>query len=38
MKKLKKTDKLEVGFDGLILKIIKKTKNSFLTKCINQVV
>ena len=32
--KLKKTDKLEVGFDGLILKIIKKTKNSFLTKCI----
>ena len=32
--KLKKTDKLEVGFDGLILKILKKTKNSFLTKCI----
>ncbi len=32
--KLKKTDKLEVGFDGLILKILKKNKNSFLTKCI----
>ena len=27
--KLKKADVLEIGFDGLILKILKKNKNSF---------
>ena len=31
--KLKKNDYLEVGFDGLILKILKKDKNSILTVC-----
>lgn len=32
--KLKKADVLEIGFDGLILKILKKNKNSFLAECI----
>lgn len=32
--KLKKKDKLEVGFDGLILKILKKSKSSCLAECI----
>ncbi len=32
--KLKKADELEVGFDGLILKILKKNTSSFLAECI----
>ena len=32
--KLKKNDFLEIGFDGLILKIIKKTKSCLECKCV----
>jgi len=33
-KKLKKNDQLEVGFDGLILKILKTDESSILSQCI----
>ena len=32
--KLKKADRLEIGFDGLTLKILKKNKDAILAKCI----
>ena len=34
--KLKKNDRLELGFDGLIIKIIKKQKNFLEAKCIRE--